>query len=512
MTPAMICGGAALFGVLLVTAGSQPLTALLRLHRTETAWHPETELLWHDIQSLAWVLFCAVVPVIALAVLAGRLSGLRAAARAATPAGMPLVDALTDLPSRAVFREALVGKLAAGRMGGLLIMELEGFQAIRMSHGTVLADWLLRAFATRLRAKAPATAHATRLRGDEFAVLLLGMDCAAVMQEATHLHRALSVPFPLGGHNFTLSMSIGVALLPDHCDSFDSAMNAGLVALAAAKAAGGGTWRLFDAALGSAAKARAQLRTEFRAALSGGQLVPWYQPIVDLRLGTVVGFEVLARWDHPERGLLLPDNFIALAEEQNLCAELSWNLLRQVSVDARSWPPAWRFAFNASPGQLRELLTFAAGPAGNSPDLLPPPQIELELTETALIVDMELARRVVRAMHQRGTRVALDDFGTGYANFLHLREIPFDCIKIDRSFIKDMLTDSRTTACVAAMLSLGRSLGVQMTAEGVETEAAAAHLRDLGCDFGQGYYFSRPVPASEVGRFAAGPLMVAAPA
>jgi diguanylate cyclase (GGDEF)-like protein len=495
---AIVVGGTAILGVGLTKAGLNPGVALRFLHQFYPAWHTDT------------LLLCSLVAMLGLALLdqAHRYGPKpNAADRQPHDAASP-IDTLTGLPSRAKFRDAIASMLAAGLPGGVLVMDLDGLRTVPHGDSTSLSDVLLQEFAGSLSSLAPVTSHLARLQNDEFAVLVPGADASSLQAEASLLLRGLSAPFALAGRRFELPVSIGAAMLPDHGSNSECVLRAALLALQQAKAAGGGACRMFEPTLASAMEARSELRAEFRASLAAGQVVPYYQPIVSLLQGNVVGFEVLARWRHPERGVLAPDLFIPLAEEQNLLAKLSLCLLRQVIADAKHWPVDWTFAFNAAPSQLRDLVEFVRDRKQIPADMLSPRRLELELTENALIKDIDLARELVTAMHKHGTKVVLDDFGTGYANFLHLRDIPFDRIKIDRAFVRDMLEDTRTEACVRAMLALGESLGVSVTAEGVETAAAAARLRDMGCDFAQGYHFSPPVPASAVPQFAAQPVCV----
>jgi EAL domain-containing protein (putative c-di-GMP-specific phosphodiesterase class I) len=237
----------------------------------------------------------------------------------------------------------------------------------------------------------------------------------------------------------------------------------------------------------------------YRAALQRGldraHFVPFYQPIVALATAEIVGMEVLARWNHPERGLLTPDRFIPLMEAELLCAELSLCLLAQVIADAGAWPAHWSFAFNVSAAQLRELPDFVGRAAAG---LMDPRRIELEVTETVPIADMDLACAVMDAVHRGGARMVLDDFGTGYANFRQVRALPFDRIKIDRGFVTGLVTDVRTQACVAAMVGLAHGLDATVTAEGVVDEVTVRKLRDMGCDFAQGFHYAPPVPAAAV--------------
>jgi diguanylate cyclase (GGDEF)-like protein len=490
---AIVVGGSAILGLGLSAAGINPGVALRFLWHTHPEWHTDTLLVCSLVALLGWALLDRAHH---FHLASNRTEG-------DSYSKVPLLDPLTGLPSRAAFREAITSMLAAGLPGGLLVMDVDGLQSVPHGDSDKLTDVLLQEFAGSLSSLAPVTSHLARLQGDEFAVLVPGVDATTLQNEAGLLLRGLSAPFALAGRRFELPVSIGAALLPDHGNNFEGAMRAALLALQQAKIAGGGAVQMFEPALASAVEARSELRAEFRAALGAGQIVPYYQPIVDLADGRVKGFEILARWRHPERGVLPPDLFIPVAEEQHLLAELSLNLLRHVVADSKGWPTSWTFAFNASPSQLPSLLEFVRNPPNLPADMLDPERMELELTENALIKDMDLAREVVDAMHNWGTKVVLDDFGTGYANFLHLRDIPFDRIKIDKAFIKDMLTDNRTEACVTAMIALGKSLGVTVTAEGVESAAAAARLRVMGCDFAQGYHYSPPVPASAVPQFAA---------
>jgi EAL domain-containing protein (putative c-di-GMP-specific phosphodiesterase class I) len=286
--------------------------------------------------------------------------------------------------------------------------------------------------------------------------------------------------------------------LPDHAVDEDGIMHAAQVALAEVKNAGGGAFRFYSPARCAAERVREKLKDDLRTAVFSNQIIPYYQPIVDLRTGQMVGLEVLARWQHPERGLIMPDLFIPVAEELNLAGHITQTLMRRVVRDARDWPNWVYFALNVSPGQLRELIGLMRQPPVWPEGELDPARLEIEVTESALIDDVEVAREVIGLLQARGTRVVLDDFGLGYSNIFHLRELPFDRMKIDKSFVMDSQTDPRADACVRAMLALGQSLGIEMVAEGIETEEAMRHMAELGCTYGQGYLFSEPVPAGSV--------------
>jgi predicted signal transduction protein with EAL and GGDEF domain len=322
-------------------------------------------------------------------------------------------------------------------------------------------------------------------------------------------------PLTTGTGSVVCSASIGVSLMPDHGVDADSVLRAAHAAMQEVKQGGGGAFRFYNPARNAAEKLRAEMREDLRAAIAAGQIIPYYQPIVDLRSGQMIGLEVLARWDHPTRGLLAPDLFIPMAEELQLAGQISQALVRRVVRDARDWPNWIYFAINVSPGQLREMITMLRDPPAWSEGEIDPKRLEIEVTENALIEDLDIAREMMALLQARGTRVVLDDFGTGYANFLHLRELSFDRIKIDKCFVSAMLTDARSAACVRAMLALGSSLGVAVTAEGVETEAVASRLRAMGCSHAQGYLYARPLPAAAVtqlaacGGFARAPLLSA---
>jgi predicted signal transduction protein with EAL and GGDEF domain len=446
---------------------------------------------------------CLAVPGIGgLSFLAARARPLpelpRRPAAAQTPTLAEPADHISVLVARRDLCAQIEAVLAKPEKAVLLKLEVDDFRQLRNLHGSAVMEALLSNITMRLRRLAPPGAIVATMLAEEFAVLLPCEDAAQATREGNRLLQGLCGTYILGAHSLDVSVSAGAALLPGHATTADAALRAGRLALLQAKTAGGRGWRVFNPGMGIAAEALQELQAELRGAISGGQIVPFYQPVVSLATNRIVGFEVLARWQHPRRGLLPPDQFIPIAEQQRLCADLTLALLRQVSIDARAWPDDYTFAFNASPTQLRDLLHFVSNPDAMRDTMVDPRRIELEVTETVLIDDMELAREVVRAMHRSGAKVVLDDFGTGYANFFQLRELPFDRVKIDRTFVKDMMISQRTNACVRAMLALARTLGATVIAEGVETEAAAAHLRAMGCDFAQGFHYAPPVAASAV--------------
>jgi len=396
------------------------------------------------------------------------------------------------------FATALAAAAAGTTPAAVVVVDVDDSRRLRRACGGDWADDVASQIGKLLSGLVPPGALVVQLAADEFAILLPDTDEAAARAAVAYMLTRVCGPLSFEGRDVDVAASIGVAMSPAHGGTAETLMAAARMAVALAKADGGRDWRMFDPAQCEAAQGRTKLRAELRPALSAGQFVPYYQPIVSLQTGQIVGMEVLARWRHPQRGLLTPDLFIHKVEKQRLCAELSRCLLRQVVVDAVQWPHAWTYAFNASACQLNELLGLIIDASQLSDGRLAPHRIEIEITETALIKDMRLAREAVQSMHGSGAKVVLDDFGTGYANFLQFRDLPFDRIKIDRSFVADMQVSARSEACLKAMLGLARSLGAGVTAEGVENAAAESKLRVMGCDFAQGHYYSPPVPAEGV--------------
>jgi diguanylate cyclase (GGDEF)-like protein len=408
-------------------------------------------------------------------------------------------DSMTSLPNRAGFNEALGRRLQAGTRSALVLVDLDKFKTINAVHGHRVGDEVLVATADRLRQLMPEIDQIARLGGDEFGMLL---DAARgrddVESAVLGILRAMLAPVVTGTGTVECSASIGVALMPDHALDVDGVLRAAHTALDEVKADGGGAFRFYNPTRNAAEQVRAEMRDNLKGAIAAGQIIPYYQPIVDLRTGQMVGLEVLARWDHPTRGILSPDLFIPMAEDLQLSGQITQALIRRLTRDARDWPNWLYFAVNVSPGQLRELIGMLRNPPVWSEGEIDPKRLEIEVTENALIEDLDIAREMMALLHARGTRVVLDDFGIGYSNIFHLRELPFDRIKIDRSFVMDSASDPRAEACVRAMLALGSSLGIEMVAEGIEKPDIAAHLERLGCRFGQGYLYSEPVPASSV--------------
>jgi diguanylate cyclase (GGDEF)-like protein len=440
------------------------------------------------------------------------------------------LDRLTRLISRPALHRALVTALAAigtdGVHPALLVLDLDRFQAVNDSTGIATGDGVLSRVARRIGSAVPAAATVARISGDEFAVLLPdGRDAAAI---AARLLELIGRPYAVNGHAVTLSVSIGMALAPQHGDDADALLRAANIALHRAEADGKNRCRCFEPWMQEQASSRQALETDLRAALALNKLdlrktmaveqfEVHYQPQVTLAGRRLFGFEALARWRHPVRGMVGPDQFIPLAEEIGLIGLLGDWVLRTACRTAAAWPvplhgPPLRVAVNVSPLQLRERRALVASIADAlHTSGLAPGRLEVEITESALMGD---ALETLQAIKALGVGLSLDDFGTGYSSLSQLAHYPFDRLKIDRSFVRDLPGDivgddtrgqaapaagSRRVAdhaqwMIQAIASLGRGLGMETIAEGVETECQARLVGRAGVTEMQGYLVSRPLP------------------
>ncbi|MGL3105593.1 EAL domain-containing protein [Bradyrhizobium sp. BR 1432] len=413
-------------------------------------------------------------------------------------------DALTDLPNRVLLRERMEHAIAVTRNGGLdlavLMLDLDRFKEVNDTLGHPAGDSLLRAVAARLRECTTETALIARLGGDEFAVIDYvtnpALEAAAL---AENIRKALCEPFDLGDHRVTVGTSIGIAIAPRDGNDSDVIMKSADLALYSAKSGGRGAFRFFEPELDELMHARRNLERDMRDALAGRQFELHYQPFVSTATGKTIGFEALLRWHHPQRGLVLPSEFIPLAEETGLIVPLGEWVLRTACAEAAKWPAYVRIAVNLSPAQFRstELVPVVVGALASSG--IAPHRLELEVTETVIMHDSEAVFAVLAQLRELGVRIALDDFGTGYSSLSFLQRFPFDKVKIDRSFVGE-LSSARAEAhhLARAVVRFAVSLGKTTTAEGVETKAQLDILREEGCAETQGYYFSRPMPASDV--------------
>ena len=413
-------------------------------------------------------------------------------------------DALTGLANRTLLRERAeqaLERLGRGEGGAfaVLCLDLDRFKWVNDTLGHPTGDSLLQAVAQRLGGCLREADLAARLGGDEFAILQAAGDqpgSAAALAE--RLVDLIGTPYNIGGHRIVIGVSVGVALAP--CDGADLSRllrNADL-ALYRAKSGGRGTFRLFEPEMETHLLAQRALQADLRKALGGYQLEMFYQPQVDVITGRTNGFEALLRWEHPEHGFLSPAKFIPMAEETGLIVPIGEWALRQACLDAARWPDHMTVAVNLSPLQFKapdlvRTISDALAEAG-----LPPSRLELEITESVLLEDDEAVLATLHELRGLGLRVSLDDFGTGYSSLSYLRKFPFDKIKIDQSFVREMVTRPDCEAIVNSIIGLASDLGMTTIAEGVESAAQLSWLRRAGCTEAQGYHFSRPKPAAEV--------------
>jgi diguanylate cyclase (GGDEF)-like protein len=411
-------------------------------------------------------------------------------------------DALTELPNRLLFRTRLQEELIRSRRGAsfaLLCLDLDGFKDVNDSFGHPVGDMLLRAVTVRLRQETRETDTVARLGGDEFAIIQAGAEQpAAAIALAERLVARLAEPFDLDIHQAAIGVSIGIAMLPDDGDGADTALKNADLALYRAKADGRGTFRLFEPTMDAAMQSRSALVRDLRHGLETGQFELFYQPIMDKHAARIQSFEALIRWRHPERGLLLPVEFIAVAEEIGLIRPLGAWVLAKACADAMQWPERIGVAVNLSSvqfinGNLVQDVRQALWASG-----LPPHRLELEVTETVLVQNSEATLALLNELKALGVSVALDDFGAGCSSLGYLRKFPFDRVKIDKSFVHDLRLSGDATAIVRSVTRLCQALGMATTAEGVETAQQFDGVQANGCTHVQGYLFSRPVPAAEI--------------
>jgi diguanylate cyclase (GGDEF)-like protein len=412
-------------------------------------------------------------------------------------------DLLTGLDNRAALHDAMQTALSRARRHqhelALLMVDLDRFKPVNDRHGHMVGDMVLKEVTHRITRCLRQADLRARYGGDEFVVVIDEHDGPGTARAAaTRIVERLSQPMQFGDLVVHIGASVGIARFPADAQTDDELLRKADSALYRAKQGGRGDVCLYDAKLDEVFSERHALEQELREGIARGELVPYYQPILDLSQRRVRSLELLCRWRHPERGLLTPDKFIALAEDTGLIAPLTMSLLNQACKDMPKFPAHWRLSFNVAPQQIQDETLV--------PDLLvvlrnhgvPPSRLDVELTETALVNDTARARSVILALKRAGMTVTLDDFGTGYSSLSYLAEMTFDKIKIDRSFVRTLHDRPESTKIIHAIVGLSRSLGVETVAEGVETEEQARALLHLGCNCGQGYLFGRPMRVQDL--------------
>lgn len=416
-------------------------------------------------------------------------------------------DALTGLPNAAVLRTYLPLALAqarrTGQMLGILILDLDRFNVINESLGHRIGDLALEMIAARLQGCVGATDIVARVGGDEFAIVQNNVpNVGATAGLAEKLLAALAEPVVVQGHELHVGGSIGISVFPiDESDPEQLLKNADL-AMYQAKREGRNTFQFFSSALNVGTQDRMTLEREMRRALTLNQFRLWYQPQVEVASGKVIGLEALVRWQHPERGLISPATFIAIAEESGLIVPLGDWVLGEACRANQAWQAAGlskvRVAVNLSALQFKRGGLLDSIREHLRATRLDPRYLELEVTESLIMEDAQAAAQVMEQLHQLGIQIALDDFGTGYSSLSYLKRFPLDKLKIDQSFVRDLDRNTDAALIVRAIIGLGQSLGLQVIAEGVERASQLAFLRDANCLEIQGYYFSPPMPAEKI--------------
>ncbi len=407
-------------------------------------------------------------------------------------------DALTGLPNRVLFRDKMEQALRRGDRLAVMFLDLDRFKGVNDSLGHSVGDALLCAVTERLQRVVRGVDTVARLGGDEFAIVQNQARPSEAGELAAKVIESLLEPFEIHGHQVVIGTSIGIAMAPTDGHEPDQLLRNADMALYRAKANGRGSYHFFQPEMDAQMQERRRLELDLRKALLANEFELYYQPLVQLARGEVCCFEALLRWNHPERGLVGPDEFIPVAEEIGLIVPLGEWVLKQACKDAMAWPDKITVAVNLSAAQFRNptlalSVVSALGQSGLSAS-----RLELEITETVLLQDDRAVLDTLHQMRDLGVRICMDDFGTGYSSLSYLRSFPFDKIKIDRSFVQELGKENDCAAIIRAVTGLGASLGMITTAEGVETEQQLEILRAEGCVQAQGFLFSRPRPLSEV--------------
>jgi diguanylate cyclase (GGDEF)-like protein len=411
-------------------------------------------------------------------------------------------DALTKLPNRVLFRERMEQAMAMAGRGtefSVMCLDLDKFKQVNDTMGHPVGDGLLVAVADRLTACVREGDTVARLGGDEFAIIQLGVrqpDDSEVL--AGRIVAAFGQPFEVGEHNVMSGVSIGVAVAPGDGASYETLMRDADIALYLAKTEGGGRVRFFEPEMDARIHIRRLLELDLQAAITRNEFELYYQPLVSLTTNKISGFEALLRWHHPVRGLVSPMDFIPVAEETGMIVAIGEWVLHTACFEAENWPADIGVSVNLSPVQFKKGDLVGTVQEALAASGLQPDRLELEITESVFLRDTADTLKVLQQLRAKGIGVALDDFGTGYSSLSYLHSFPFSKIKIDQSFVRDLMTNKESVSIIRAVTGLGKSLGIKTSAEGVETREQLDTLRVKGCTEAQGYLFSRPVPASEV--------------
>jgi len=403
-------------------------------------------------------------------------------------------DATTGLANRRELLRTLAEAIEAKRPGALLLIDLDDFKKVNDLHGHIAGDQLLQEVARTLTKAAPQGSCCARIGGDEFAMLIPDTTPQQAERTAEAILERLRQPVYVGGAQVRATGSVGLSMLVA-LDKEEHALRQSDVALYAAKRAGRNCFAWFDERLDRELAERVKLEEDMRSGIQRREFVPFFQPLIDLSTRELVGFEALARWRSPTRGLIEPEGFLDVAERTGMIGPITLSVLEQALGEARGWPQHLKLAINVSPVQFRDAtlaeqilkLVAAAG--------FPASRLEIEITEGSLLEDRSQVLNIINSLKNVGMSISLDDFGTGYVALAQVNSLPIDRIKIDKSFINTMVRSDKTTAIVSTIANLGHTLNVPITAEGIDSEQMRAELKGLGCSEAQGWLFGRAISA-----------------
>jgi diguanylate cyclase (GGDEF)-like protein len=452
---------------------------------------------YHSHTIFAAVLITAITFLVLQAIDLRRASRRRQAAEAEA-LSIAYQDPLTGLGNRRHLERAM-SNLAPGELRAVMMLDLDDFKPVNDIFGHVAGDNVLKDAARRLTSICSEEAEVCRFGGDEFALLtrpITSVDEADLL--ARRISAAFDQPFLVGTAESRIGISLGVALHDASAMAPQDSIRHADLALYRAKDDHVAHYKIFEQRMDDELRRRKQMERKLRHAIELGAVQPHFQPLVNLKTSELIGFEALARWNDPDFGAVPPNEFISLAEETGLITELFEHLLRLACRQAVLWPAHIKLSFNLSPKQLRDRLIglrilSILGECG-----LAPKRLEIEVTESSLVEDPELARDLLNSLRAAGIRIAIDDFGTGYSSLYHLREFQFDNLKIDRSFVKTLQEDGENAIIIRSILGLSQGLGLTATAEGIEQEEQLSRLISSGCQQGQGYLFGRAMTGGDV--------------
>ncbi|KXB29863.1 diguanylate cyclase [Dechloromonas denitrificans] len=415
-------------------------------------------------------------------------------------------DVLTGLPNRRLLRDRFAQLLAGAERDGsaiaLIFLDLDHFKRVNDSLGHSVGDDLLCEVARRVDTVIRRVDTVARLGGDEFIFALPATHTAAATEVARRLLEVFGKPFAVAGHELTVTGSLGISVFPQDGEDLETLLKNADAAMYKAKELGRNTFQFYNSAMNTATLERLLMESNLRRALIQEEFTLFYQPLVSLQSGLVIGVEALIRWQHPDLGMIMPDRFIHVAEETGLINQIGDWVLCEACRQAQRWVkaglPPLIMAVNVAPVQFRQagFVEVVAGALAASG--LEASRLELEVTERTVMHDADINLGTLSALHRMGVELSLDDFGTGYSSLAYLKRFPVGKLKIDRSFINDLETDADDQAIASTIVSMGRNLRLTVLAEGVETIEQLALLRKMGCDMAQGYHFSRPLPAEQI--------------